>query len=778
MHAAFHALNASHLRLALPGGAMVNIPWQAVSEIQAQTTPATGGALAHGLTVVTPARTWTLQGLGPRRTQDLWSQMRAAQSKAQVAEVAPAAPAPRHRLVLSGPGCGKTTRLVAHAAQQIAQGMPPAQILMLAFTRSAQASLRARLHAQLGAAGQLVAVRTFHGLAADIVAQASGVRPRLSALADQPQAQVTLLEDALLHAMDADLRLRGQQLSFFAWHLHPAQEALDFASWDDLRAHLRTLDLRTLAGERVRSRGEWLIANWLFLHGIDYVYERPIPPALLPEGGRYRPDFFLPAHGVYIEHLGLDGKGQPPVFMDPDRYLAQLKWKRAWHAKQPTRLVETCAFESADGTLPKMLALRLAQAGVVAKPLAWEVVRDKLDRRHTVSRLATLAANFLRLLGARGETLATCRARLNQGRWRERSAAFLDLMEPLAAAYHAALAQEDAVDFDGLIAQATQAAASGAWTNPFAAVLVDEAQDLSPTRTGLLRAVLGEGARVSPPAHTPKQPAGEDTRAPTCICARTLFAVGDDRQAIFGFSGSEANALRQLNAALGLAPSACEVAQQRTTFRMGASLARMAEDFIGQDPRHQRAPMLALRQGAPQPVCVVRTSRPRDGAEEALAQISSLVSRDRESPTLVKKGMRCLSRVGDSRSSEASATQSTAPSVLLLTRYGATLRTCQVERLRQRFPQLRLEAKTIHAAKGLEADFVVILDLTAGHFPSSRKGDPLLHLVQPGDPFPHAEERRLFFVALTRAREGVWLVADRDKPSPFVEEVMGLGEKL
>ena len=60
-------------------------------------------------------------------------------------------------------------------------------------------------------------------------------------------------------------------------------------------------------------------------------------------------------------------------------------------------------------------------------------------------------------------------------------------------------------------------------------------------------------------------------------------------------------------------------------------------------------------------------------------------------------------------------------------------------------------------------------------FPSQHEDDPLLGLVlppPPGGSYPHAEERRLFYVALTRARRGTYLVADQLRPSAFVDELL------
>ena len=96
---------------------------------------------------------------------------------------------------------------------------------------------------------------------------------------------------------------------------------------------------------------------------------------------------------------------------------------------------------------------------------------------------------------------------------------------------------------------------------------------------------------------------------------------------------------------------------------------------------------------------------------------------------------------------------------------------------RPRRGRLRVEFSTVHAAKGREADYVVVLDLRDARrgFPSQHEDDPLLGLVLPPPPegsYPHAEERRVFYVALTRARRGTYLIADQLRPSAFVDELL------
>lgn len=111
-------------------------------------------------------------------------------------------------------------------------------------------------------------------------------------------------------------------------------------------------------------------------------------------------------------------------------------------------------------------------------------------------------------------------------------------------------------------------------------------------------------------------------------------------------------------------------------------------------------------------------------------------------------------------------------SVLLLARYRFV--EPEMPALRRRFPGLRLSFKTIHASKGLEADHVVLLNADSGRmgFPSEIVDDPLLTLVSPEpEVFENAEERRVMYVAMTRARHTLTILASKTQPSSFADEI-------
>jgi DNA helicase-4 len=87
---------------------------------------------------------------------------------------------------------------------------------------------------------------------------------------------------------------------------------------------------------------------------------------------------------------------------------------------------------------------------------------------------------------------------------------------------------------------------------------------------------------------------------------------------------------------------------------------------------------------------------------------------------------------------------------------------------------LDVKFRTVHSAKGLEADYIIAVNAKAGvyGFPSTIADDAVLDLaMSERDTFEHAEERRLFYVALTRARRQVVILSPPGLESPFVIEL-------
>ena len=627
----------------------------------------------------------------------------------------------RRNLVIAAAGSGKTSVIVAKAAWLVQRGFQrPSQLLLLAFARAARDEMEERLRTRPGTAkANGLTVRTFHGLGVAIIGEANGRCPSLAAVADDDLALLDQLK-GFVEALRHDPKISVSVLDWFQHLFAPYRSQHDFESWGEYYDYLRSFSIRALNGEKVKSFEEVVIANFLYLNGLRYEYEAPYEhDTATPKKRQYKPDFHLPDHGIYIEHVGLDAKGRTAPYVDRKKYLRDMKWKRDIHARYGTVLIETFSHEHADGVLLRNLEEELAARGVTMSPIPSERVFAVLREKGRIAPFTKLVATFLRHFKGSGPSFPTLAKRAAAHRDRARSQAFLELFRPIFERYQQALDESGEVDFEDMINQATDLVEAGRFHSPFRYILVDEFQDISPGRARLLKALL----QSSPGAR--------------------LFAVGDDWQAIYRFTGSDTAIMREFGKRFG----PFERSDLETTFRCSDRLATVATDFVLRNRAQIRKAVRATRS----------TNRPA---------VHVGLPREQGRPLLLE----ALDRVAeDARRYDGK------PDVLLISRYRHQ-KPGDMDTLKEKHPSLRLDWATAHGSKGRQADYVVILSLCSGQygFPNEMIDDPLLDLVlaAPED-HPNAEERRLLYVAITRARRQAFLLADGGSPSSFVNELIG-----
>ena len=634
-------------------------------------------------------------------------------------------------LVLAGAGSGKTSVLVGRAAYLLtAQLARPSEILLLAFGKQAADEMAQRVTQrlpELSASERLCAV-TFHALGMQIIEAVEGTRPNISPLAEEATQRRVLIKAAFEQALD-DPNYRGYVLDYLRRYLYPRTDPMAYASRAEYLGKLEAEDLQSLKGEKMVSLAEVEIANWLFRQGIEYCYRAPWPHAKpVPTFSEVVPQFYLPEHGVWIRHLTLDRKGKAEPWQESAGYQQAAESLRQAAASVP--LLDTFYWQWASRRLESALDKGLAKLGRHWQPLPEEAVLATLREW---GRLDELAAQLDEMLGhykAGYFDRERLKQQLAQSADPRRAKAALTLLKPLLSAYQTQLSAQKSLDFDDLINRAIDYVTKGRFVPRWRFILVDEFQDISEPRARLIRLLRDRGPQAS------------------------LFCVGDDWQAIYRFTGADLSLTTRFADYFG--PSVQRVLD--TTFRFNSAIGEVANRFVQANPA-QLPKTLATRVQADSPrvcLCWQRESENKSQGLESICQILTRISKEARAAAPLR--------------------------VYLLARFRFSLPDeQQLAQLRQQFPHLGIEAMTIHGAKGKEADQVILCGLSQGRFglPSQKETHPLIEaLLPPAEPFAYAEERRLFYVALTRARQQIYLLADQRRPSPFVQELLDGGYSL
>ena len=612
-------------------------------------------------------------------------------------------------LVLAGPGTGKTATVLAKLAHlRKRREIPSAEILILSYNRNSTAEVVERA----SRAGLRAHVRTFHALGRSVLGLGGG-RFTVSKMAEDHAKLQAAIQGFLREAL-ADPKTAARVEPALHSGLLPYRSPFTFRTKDEYYKYVRSVELRALSGDVVKSLEELEIANFLYCNSVDFVYEDQFP--FRPgdtERTRYLPDFFLPAYGIYLEHFGVNRDGSTPPYVDERKYREGMKWKRVVHREHGTTLLETYSYQKKEGTLLSGLDDTLRAHGVDLQPLPPEKLWAKLEALSYTTRLTALLGTFLGHFKSNEFDLAALRVKAAKHPDPERCIAFLALFAVIYEKYQQALNDEAAIDFDDMIVGARERVEEGSYRSPYRFILVDEFQDISAGRARFLKALADQ----------------RDAE---------LFLVGDDWQSIYRFAGSDPQIMIDCETHFG--PTTATTLDQ--SYRLNSSVLSVSTAFVTQNPDQMKKSMRPVKT-VPEP------------------RVSIWYAHDD------------AALIGPLEAICEAWTGSGQPTVLVLGRY-RHLRPQDWDRLCAEFEDLALSFMTVHRAKGLEADYVVVLGLSGGTygFPAEIADDPILDLVLPANErFEHAEERRLFYVALTRAKEHVHLVADAERPSVFVEEL-------
>lgn len=637
-------------------------------------------------------------------------------------------------LVVSSAGSGKTSSIIGKVKYLTeVKCIAPHRILLISYTNKAAAELTERM-ATNGLKGY-----TFHKLAIDIIGRATGIKP---SICDNTDA---LFID-IYHTLLGNNAFKNSVVEYFIdyqtnemdWEKrkNERQEQLSEQKNVQLKAMFPDMDGRAIY---VRSEQEQKICFVLSSLGVKFRYEEPYEHQLADEmHSQYRPDFsiYFEQKGVskriYLEHFGVDEHSLVPAWFAKDRnityeeanqkYNDGITWKKAAHEKFGTQLLVTSSADFHYSDVRDKLRKLLEDVGVPIQEKTNEELYDLILPKGSKQEKAfiRLVATFVTLVKSSCKSVKEV---LEQAKNAddERSVFIIkNIFQPVYERYISALSDSNQIDFTDAILQATEICRA---SHPveYDYIIVDEFQDISVDRYNFLK-VLREG---NPPAK--------------------LYCVGDDWQSIYRFSGSDMALFNQFPEYFG----ATEINKIETTYRFGEPLVSLSSHFI---------------------------QRNKAQIQKDIHSFNSEMKTELEFYSYDRRDY--CNMIG-----QLVASIPSDKSIFLLGRYSfddyyLSFMYQSIKEGNRFFYVIggrKIEFLTVHKSKGLEADYVILLQCnkdTYG-FPSLVSDDPVLNYVlTKSDQFPYGEERRLFYVAITRAKMKTLVLYDKRFPSVFVDEFL------
>lgn len=640
-----------------------------------------------------------------------------------------------HIKVVARAGSGKTATLVNRAYfLQKHCGVKPHEMMLLAFNKKAAEEMEHRLGKLLD--GKTPHVMTFHALAHALV------HPGQNLIHDSSDGRNLALSRFVQDVIDNRLReptfvnrIRKVMLAHFREDWDKIVEGGYQLGMEEQLQFRRSLQRETLRGEFVKSFGEKLIANFLFEHQVTYLYE-PFEDCRLEN---YHPDFILKRGdktGVCIEYFGMAGDPDYDAMSEEKRRYWQGKRNKGWTFIECTP--EDITDNGVDGFL-RMLQRALEAEGFVFKRMSEEEIWHQVQKR-AIDRFTAVTRAFIgrcRKLEMTPKSLDHELAGYKAANQVERD--FLDLIQPFFADYMERLDAEDKEDFDGLMFRAANSVAGGQTTfkrhlknqqgdlADLRFMLIDEYQDFSKLFHSLVEAIRNRNPNLQ------------------------LFCVGDDWQAINGYAGSDLKYYRDFS---NYFPST-EQLYVSTNYRSSAGVVG-----IGNAVMHGQGQPAKAHTHAQGKIWLADMDAFQPSLNEKATH-----GNDKITPMVLRIVARAL---------EQHKEEDVAVAVLSRTN---TLSKIKIEDFKEQihfqFPKdqrHRIKVSTTHGFKGLQAGVVIVLDAVEGCYPLIHQDWFFLRILGESVKQITDEAQRLFYVALTRAKDSLVIFTQKDRKSPFLAE--------
>ena len=666
-----------------------------------------------------------------------------------------------YTLVIAGAGAGKTTTVAAKVKYLVERKhIDPKQILVISYTNKAVGELRSKINRALKID---CPVTTFHKTGYAILRRQEEERK----LIVDAGFMFNVISNYLKGNILEEPELVDKLILFFGTYFDAPYEGDDLndffnyiakGDFTTLRGNMseyteeiinkRSGKRITIARETLRSTQEVVIANFLYLNSIDYVYEKPYPYNILRSHKPYTPDFTITQGDkvAYIEHFGIteDGRNNRYTAEQLEQYKKAVNDKVRLHQQHKTDLIYTFSTYNDGRSLLEHLNEELHNHGfkLVERP-ATEVFEKIVNTEENkyIANLVKLICTFIQNFKTNGLTFDDF-YRFKHKTNNVRTRLFFDICEQCYHEYSKRLKERNAIDFEDMINDSSKIIREQEIKGEkidFKYIIVDEYQDISRQRFNL-------------------------TLELSKLCDAKIVAVGDDWQSIYAYAGSDITLFTNFKETFGYG---LELSITKT-YRNAQEVIDIAGGFIQKNISQIQKALISPKH-IDDPIIVETYTEDVDRKQyEGKGGKYFLIGQ-----TVEKIVEHILHEAPES-------------SILLLGRYGFDAynlsrssdfiydeKTGSI--FSKKFSNKKIEFMTVHRAKGLGFDNVIIINARneVYGFPSKVQEDPVLKFVVKDDhSIEYAEERRLFYVALTRTKNRVYIVTPQEHPSEFVTELL------
>ena len=673
----------------------------------------------------------------------------------------------KHNLVVAGAGSGKTEVLITRIAYLIKRkdDIRPKRILALAFQTKAANEMKERLKKRYNID---VEIRTFHSLGNKILKDTSKIKglkaPKLEYETDR---KYQIYIQSLFNKESAKNKTFQNTIVNFMKHFEDDEvikEKTDFKKKEEFYKYQRNLTYTALDGTKVKSEAERKIMNFFIIHNLNgkrikIIYENPANwmKYKKEDGTDYipKPDFYFPEYDLYLEHWAIGKNGKVPEWFSGDNptkeYTKNMNIKKEKYKLNEKTLFETSQADYENGNFHEILKERFITALKQTKPneefnlenISYEELVKRVwnDCKEFVKKISMNISRFVVIAKTYRLYPQDIEKRLKNEKWSKKQIAFAKIANTIYNKYQKGLEKNNYIDFSDMINKAVDYLRKykKLYNNEYDHILVDEFQDISAQRYELINELMNKNSKCK------------------------LFCVGDDWQSIMGFAGSNLDYFINFKKYFPH-PVRTDLTKN---YRSIKSVVNVGAHII----KHNKGQI--LKKTIPGNPKLKETERP------IMVYSSNKYQYLKYYEQIAKN---CLEKINEMHKKGCSyddflVLMRIASENKMIWRfiidYAKKLRIPIITESHKEVPN-RVKFMSVHRSKGLQAKVVIVLNVDKGlyGFPCELENpDIFMPAIENNDGLREEEERRLFYVAVTRAKEEVIMYTQKGSESKFVTEI-------